>query len=163
MARARSPADLSPYHSDPPVHERDGSDQNEHGYDSGLEVFKVAHLEPAGQPVLMSFVIAFEYDQLVETECRDHQRRANQERVHDDQEQAKAVADMGRLPEDARGCPDEDVGAVDEGSGGVEEQEDYRDQHQKPGQGEQALESALHQAGPARPAPRSRGTIYPPT
>src|SRR6266852_2821127 len=97
-----------------------------------------------GSHLLLSFVIAFEYEQLVETECRDHQRRANQERVHDDLEQAKAAADMGRLPEDARGCPDDDVGAIDEGSGGVEEQEDYRDQHQKPGQGKQALESALH-------------------
>ena len=130
------------------VDERDRGHQDQHRDDPGLEVLQVVHLEPAGQPVPAALLLALDDEQLVEPERRDHERRADQEGVHDDQEQAEAAADLRWLAEQARGRAHQDVAAVHERPGRIEQQEDDRDEHQQPRQREHALEAPLN---PPRP------------
>jgi Sap, sulfolipid-1-addressing protein len=125
------------------VHEGDRRDQDQHRYDSGLEIFQVAHPQPARQPVLVLFPFLPEHEQFIEAEGGDHQRRADQVGVHHDQEDSESAAHPGRLADAAVGGPQQDVRPVNERPERVKHQEDDRNQGQEPGAGQQPLELPL--------------------
>jgi hypothetical protein len=128
------------------VHEGDRRDQDQHGHDPGLQVFQVTHPQPVRQPVLVLVPFLPQHEQLVEAERGDHQRRAHQEGVHDDQEDAKLAADPGRFTDVAVSGSQQDVRPVHERSQRVEHEEDDRNERQQSRAGENPLEPLLDPA-----------------
>jgi hypothetical protein len=99
------------------------------------------HPQPARQPLARVWGIDPGDEQLVQAEARDHEGRAHQEQVGQEQEEAEVVAGQLRADHEAPHRPDEHLGPVGERGHRREQQDDHRDDDHQPGQAQRPFEA----------------------
>ena len=99
------------------------------------------HPQPAGQPLARVRGIDPRDEQLIQAEARDHEGRADQEQVGQEQEKAEVVAGQLRGDHDAPHRPDKHFGPVGEGRHRGQQEDDHRDDDHQPGQAQRPFEA----------------------